>query len=40
MKAKIRLDTTNDAIQFSNLCLALPGQITITDNNGLRINAK
>ena len=40
MKSKIRLDTTNDAIQFSNLCLSLPGHITITDNNGLRINAK
>ncbi len=40
MKAKIRLDTSRDAIDFSNLCLALPGEITITDNKGLRINAK
>lgn len=40
MKAKIRLDTTNDAANFSNICLSLPGLITITDNKGLRINAK
>lgn len=40
MKAKIRLDTTNDAALFSNICLSLPGHITITDNKGLRINAK
>lgn len=40
MKAKIRLDTTNDAALFSNICLPLPGHITITDNKGLRINAK
>ena len=40
MKAKIRLDTTNDAALFSNICLSLPGHITVTDNKGLRINAK
>lgn len=40
MKVKVRLDTNTDAIKFSNLCLSLPGNITITDNKGLRINAK
>jgi hypothetical protein len=40
MKAKIRLDTSNDAALFSNICLLLPGHITVTDNKGLRINAK
>jgi hypothetical protein len=40
MKVKIRLDTTKDAKDFSNTCAFLPGKITVTDNNGLRINAK
>jgi hypothetical protein len=40
VKVKIRLDTGNDAVQFSNICSKLDGKITVTDNNGLRINAK
>lgn len=40
MKAKIRLDTTSDAVKFSHICDGLNGHITITDNKGLRINAK
>ena len=40
MKVKIRLDTGNDAVQFSNVCSKLDGKITVTDNKGLRINAK
>ena len=40
MKVKIRLDTGNDAAQFSNICSKLDGKITVTDNKGLRINAK
>jgi hypothetical protein len=40
VKVKIRLDTTTDAISFSQTCDILPGHITITDNKGLRINAK
>ena len=40
MKAKIRIDTTSDAITFSNICDGLKTHITVTDNKGLRINAK
>ena len=40
MKTKIRLDTGSDAIKFSEICSTLGGTITITDNKGLRVNAK
>lgn len=40
MKAKIRLDTTSDAVRFSHTCAGLDGRITITDNRGLCVNAK
>ena len=40
MKAKIRLDTTSDAVKFSHICSGLSGLITIADNKGLCVNAK
>lgn len=40
MKIKVRLDTTSDAVKFSHICDGLNTSITITDNKGLRINAK
>lgn len=40
MKVKIRLDTGADARRFSNLASTLEGRITVTDNNGLRVDAK
>lgn len=40
MKVKIRLDTNQDAINFATLAQKLGGDITITDNKGLCVNAK
>ena len=40
MKVKIRIDTGTDAIRFSEITSALEGNITVTDNKGLRVNAK
>ena len=40
MKAKIRIDTGSDALRFSDIISALEGKITVTDNKGLRVNAK
>lgn len=42
MKMKINLDTAAAAKRITELALALPPEaaITITDNNGLRVNAR
>ena len=40
MKVKIRLDTNADAIGFATLANKLGGNIVVTDNQGLRVNAK
>ena len=40
MRVKINLDTTNDAIGLSRIAEKLEGNITITDGNGLKVNAK
>lgn len=40
MRVKINLDTTNDAIKLSKITEKLEGNITITDGNGLKVNAK
>lgn len=40
MKAKIRLDTHTDALEFSRICEKLEGKIVVTDSNGLCVNAK
>ena len=42
MKNKIRLDTMQDAIKFSAIAQSLGDnvKITITDREGLRVNAK
>jgi hypothetical protein len=40
MKAKIRIDTGSEALRFSNITSTLEGKITVTDNKGLRVNAK
>jgi hypothetical protein len=42
MKMKINLDTAAAAKRITELALALPSDtaITITDNNGLRVNAR
>ena len=40
MKAKIRLDTYNDAVRFSRICEQLDGRILVVDAAGLCVNAK
>lgn len=42
MKMKISLDTAAAAKRITELALALPASaaVTITDNNGLRVNAR
>lgn len=40
MKVKLRLDTVSDVNKFVNITTALNQPITITDGNGLRVNAK
>lgn len=40
MKAKIRLDTMHDAAKFVNTTSQLDGQIVVSDQKGLRVNAK
>lgn len=40
MKVQIRLDTYTDVRDFVRITTALDGDIHITDNKGLRVNAK
>ena len=40
MRARIRLDTVSDVNRFVNITSNLKQPITITDGNGLRVNAK
>lgn len=40
MRARIRLDTISDVNRFVNITSNLKQPITITDGNGLRVNAK
>lgn len=40
MRVKLRLDTVSDVNKFVNITTALNQPITITDGNGLRVNAK
>lgn len=40
MRARIRLDTISDINKFVNITSNLKQPITITDGNGLRVNAK
>lgn len=40
MKAKIRLDTIQEANRFVAITSELPGKIEVIDPNGLRVNAK
>lgn len=40
MKVRLRLDTVTDVNKFVNITTALKQPITITDGNGLRVNAK
>ena len=40
MKIKIRLDTVKDAQKLAGIAQGINEEITITDNNGLRVNAK
>ena len=40
MRIKIRLDTIKDAQKLADIAQDLSDEITITDNNGLRVNAK
>ena len=40
MRIKIRLDTARDAQKLANIAQDLSDEITITDNNGLRVSAK
>lgn len=40
MKNKIRIDTIQDVSQFVSIVSQLDGKITITDNQGLCVNAK
>lgn len=40
MRAKIRIDTVSDVNKFVNITSNLKQPITITDGNGLRVNAK
>lgn len=40
MSYKIRLDTLSEVNQFVKVASQVPGQVTITDNQGLRVNGK
>ena len=40
MRVKLRLDTVSDVNKFVNITTTLKQPITITDGNGLRVNAK
>lgn len=40
MRVRLRLDTVTDVNKFVNITAALKQPITITDGNGLRVNAK
>lgn len=40
MRAKIRLDTSSDAINFAHITSQLKGKIVVKDGNGLCVNAK
>ena len=40
MRVRLRLDTLTDVNKFVNITAALKQPITITDDNGLRVNAK
>lgn len=40
MKLQIRLDTQTDVNKFVHAVSALPYKVTVTDNNGLRVNGK
>ena len=40
MKAKIRLDTTGDVTKFVDITSEIDCPVVITDNQGLRVNAK
>lgn len=40
MRAKIRLDTSNDAINFAHITSQLEGKIVVKDSNGFCVNAK
>ena len=40
MKAKIRLETQNDAIALVGLANKVQGEVFLTDNNNIRVSAK
>lgn len=40
MSYKIRLDTLSEVNQFVKVACSIPGQVTITDKQGLRVNGK
>lgn len=40
MRNKIILDTMTDAIELASIASSINGEVTITDNNRLRVNAK
>lgn len=40
MKLQIRLDTQTDVNKFVHAVGALPYNVTVTDNQGLRVNGK
>ena len=40
MKAQIRLDTMRDVQDFVNIATRMHGNVYITDNAGLKVNAK
>lgn len=40
MSYKIRLDTLSEVNQFVKVASSVPGQVTITDKQGLRVNGK
>lgn len=40
MKLKIRLDTMKEVQEFVTIASTCNGKVTITDNNGLMVNAK
>ena len=39
MRAKIRLDTSSDAINFAHITSQLKGKIVVKDGNGFCVNA-
>lgn len=40
MSYKIRLDTLSEVNQFVKVASSVPGHVTITDKQGLRVNGK